>query len=353
MIMAEESISDAVHIRRARPEETPAIVDLIRASMPDDTVDWTPELWRWKHEANPFGVSPVLVAEADGQLVGLRAFMRWTWQCGAQTADAVRAVDTATHPDFRGRGIFKRLTLQLRDEMEAEGVDFVFNTPNAQSRPGYLKMGWQYTGRPTIWLRLVRPSVLMRALREGQPIGGVEGPPPPIEAEPAADVLRRPAVEELVEIAGQAAQDGGSNRYRTACTLDYLRWRYADIPALDYRAVAAGRGANGAVLLVRTRQRGLLRELRICDAVVGPGPHAGRHARDLLREVSQRASVDVVVAMSEGMAFKRWLLLRARFIPVPYSGPILTTYPLALSPGLPSPTSLRAWGGAIGAFEFF
>ena len=70
---------------------------------------------------------------------------------------AVRAVDTATDPEFQGRGIFTRLTLEALDELAADGVDFVFNTPNARSRPGYLKMGWQVVGRlaaavrPTRW----------------------------------------------------------------------------------------------------------------------------------------------------------------------------------------------------------
>ena len=83
---------------------------------------------------------------------------------------AVRAVDTATDPDYQGRGLFTRLTLQAIDELRAEGVDFVFNTPNDQSRPGYLKMGWQVVGtlpthvRPTRWRNVAahRPGAAPR-----------------------------------------------------------------------------------------------------------------------------------------------------------------------------------------------
>ena len=66
---------------------------------------------------------------------------------------AVRAVDTATHPDFRGQGVFSALTLGALEELRSDGVAFVFNTPNERSRPGYLKMGWQPVGQVRVLAR--------------------------------------------------------------------------------------------------------------------------------------------------------------------------------------------------------
>ena len=56
---------------------------------------------------------------------------------------AVRAVDTITAPEARGRGVFTRFTLAIlsNEITRDDDVSFVFNTPNDQSRPGYLKMG--------------------------------------------------------------------------------------------------------------------------------------------------------------------------------------------------------------------
>ena len=42
--------------------------------------------------------------EDSGKLVGVRAFMPWMWTKGGKTYQAIRAVDTATHPDYQGRG---------------------------------------------------------------------------------------------------------------------------------------------------------------------------------------------------------------------------------------------------------
>ena len=107
----------------------------------------TPEWFAWKHFDNPFGRSLLVVAEADDQIVGLRAFMRWQMVTpGGDMLRCVRAVDTATHPDYLRRGIFRRLTLEALDQAAAEGVDLVFNTPNPKSGAGYLSMGWVEVG---------------------------------------------------------------------------------------------------------------------------------------------------------------------------------------------------------------
>src|SRR5690606_7881140 len=86
----ERRASGDLHVRRATPQDEPALLELLRASMGEEAVAWSSAYWRWKHDANPFGPSPVLVAEDAGRLVGLRAFMRWAWRSGGAVAPALR-----------------------------------------------------------------------------------------------------------------------------------------------------------------------------------------------------------------------------------------------------------------------
>jgi hypothetical protein len=130
-------------VRNATPEDIPAIVVLLQLSLGENLIKKSSISWNFKHVDNPFGVSQVLLAFENDVLVGVRAFMKWQWQLGNDVWTAYRAVDTATHPNYQGKGIFKKLTLQALDEIQKEGETFVFNTPNNNSRPGYLKMGWQ------------------------------------------------------------------------------------------------------------------------------------------------------------------------------------------------------------------
>ncbi len=100
-------MSDGVVIHPATDADLPAILALMATSLGEGTLARSEAVWRWKHVENRFGRSPVLVATDGDQIVGLRAFMRWTWRAGDRDVPAVRAVDTATHPEYQGRGIFQ------------------------------------------------------------------------------------------------------------------------------------------------------------------------------------------------------------------------------------------------------
>ena len=97
-------------IRASHLSDTPAIVQLLKESLGESLLKKTTDIWLYKHEQNPFGPSYVLLAEEASHLIGVRAFMQWRWQKGSEVLQAYRAVDTATHPQHQGRGIFKKLT---------------------------------------------------------------------------------------------------------------------------------------------------------------------------------------------------------------------------------------------------
>ena len=96
-------------IRQAKQEDIDSIVVLLQASLGESLLKKSAEIWNFKHVANPFGESTVLLAEENNELIGVRAFMTWRWQMGNQIWNAFRAVDTATHPNYQGKGIFKKL----------------------------------------------------------------------------------------------------------------------------------------------------------------------------------------------------------------------------------------------------
>ena len=78
-----------------------------------------------------------------------------------------------------------------------EGVDFVFNTPNDQSRPGYLKMGWQLVGKLTPW---VQPSSLgsLPAIARSREPAGHWGEPTVVGATAAEVFADEGATEQLL-----------------------------------------------------------------------------------------------------------------------------------------------------------
>lgn len=235
-----------MNIRPAIEEDIPQIVRLLKLSLGESLMPKSEGFWRWKHVDNPFGESPVLLAWEGEQLIGVRAFMRWQWQRNGEVIKAVRAVDTATHPDHQGKGIFRTLTMKLVEQCKQEGVHFIFNTPNKISMPGYLKMGWQSRGKLPVRLKLhvIRKHV-------------------PKHTSLTSDwnlVASHP---------WWSMHESTSSMMQTALTPEYILWRYRDNPNVSYQLLESS-GERPFMLIYRKKKMGLLTELRITDLLCLP-----------------------------------------------------------------------------------
>ena len=249
------------------------------------------DYWAWKHERNPFGPSFLLLAEADGRLVGVRAFMRWQLAWAGQTLAAAKPVDTVTHPDYQGRGIFTQLTRQACDVARTAGVQLLFNTPNRNSLPGYLKMGWREAAQLPLGFQLLRPvaAVWQAALWKLRP-GRVPPPETFFRHCPASagEVLERHGDE----IRRLAAECVSPHRLATVRSNEFLRWRYACHPHIRYFAETVTRdGRVAGAMFYRTNFRAGLREIMIDDVLACDNALAA-----LLEQVVRRARADYLVA---------------------------------------------------------
>ena len=242
------STRSAIDIRHYRDEDEPAVLELLNVSLGGGPAGRRPpEFFEWKHVRNPFGRSYAIVAEREGQMIGFRTFMRWRFLLDGAPVTAVRAVDTATHPDAQGQGVFTRLTLAALEELKFD-TDLVFNTPNGKSLPGYLKMGWRRVMDVPIRVRVRRPVRFAHLVRSRDQ-DGPRGVPPEVSAPSAAEVLIDDAA------LGPLLSAAPAGRLATDRSPEYLRWRYGDAPMLDYRAVSVGHPPEG-IALFRVRPRG-------------------------------------------------------------------------------------------------
>ncbi|HEX2027362.1 MAG TPA: GNAT family N-acetyltransferase [Nitriliruptorales bacterium] len=338
----------ALDVRPFGVGDEAAVLDLLTASLgPSPVGPWGPAFFRWKHLQNPYGRSLMLVAERAGRLVGFRAFMRWRFRAGQQELRAVRAVDTATHPGARREGVFSTLTAEALTALRAD-TDFVFNTPNERSLPGYTKMGWQVVGRLPVAIRVRHPVRFLRALPsllEGQLDDAVS--PRGLAAMPAAEVLSDPRLPALLHRVDQAASADGV--LRTDRSMGYLRWRYTDIPGLVYHGLLEGDGDLRGVALFRVRPRGRSWEAAVVEVIAMPYEH--RTVARLLGAVARSSAVDhVITYVPPGTSTARGAR-RAGYLPAPGRA-TLVTRPLhdRISP---DPTRASSWGVGLGDLELF
>jgi len=298
------------------------VLDLLRTALGETSLlRRTPELFAWKHQRNPFGPSILLVAECEERIAGLRALMRWDLvTVSGETLRCVRAVDTATHPDFQRLGIFRTLTMAAIDQATADGIDMVFNTPNPKSGAGYLSMGWVHVGDIGVMATPGRGVLRGRAKEDA--------PPDPV------DYVSNPAPAQDLDVVDRPARG-----LRTPRRSDYLSWRFGEHPTVRYLRVDAG----AATAVVRPNVRSGRRELVLSD-VFGPSP-----ARAVGAVIGRNRAAYLAGWFSAGSPERR-AMVRRGVLPVPRMKTLsLVARPLRSLPV--DVASLAAWDIASSDLE--
>ncbi len=305
-------------IREATHKDIPQILKVLKASLGETSSKKTEEVWRYKHIDNPFGESLVLVAEEDKKIVGVRAFMRWKWQRGEEVFSAFRAVDTATHPKHQGKGIFKKLTLRALEIGKERGDHFVFNTPNDQSRPGYLKMGWEEVDKLKIQLRPLN-LLQFRNKRIEYGISGKE------------DMIRK-----LLKIHHEELKTTG--QLFTPKDLKYIKWRYLDNPLQKYQV----RFNEKYFIAGYLKERKRINEFRISEAITVKS--AKKPAKMAILRLAKLSGAKVLsISPDAGIYFKTGM--KGNF------GPALTFKSITLHQ--PEFLNIETWAYSLGDLELF
>lgn len=332
-----------MNIRVATPEDKPAMIELLKKSLGESLIPKSEAFWCWKHEDNPFGHSYVLLAEEGQQLVGLRAFMQWKWQWKGQTYKSIRAVDTATHPDHQGKGIFKKLTLQQAEACKNQGIHFVFNTPNEQSRPGYLKMGWVAQGKMPLKLKVVQPVSLLysKFFQKNKNVSPID------QSIPAQEWN-----QDVFQLLNKYVQN--EHQLTTALSPAYIKWRYADNPLFKYHYITDN---DNFILISRVKTHSFTKELRIVDFIlINPNADPRSINKFIKKSVVQFCkSYGISFVSLSGQQYQtykkyfEWMGI----VPVRSLGPIVTLKDLNMNGHFQDLLNVKNWGYSLGDMELF
>ena len=119
----------------------------------------TPELFEWKlGSSNPAGRGFLTVAICNGLVIGTASGTRKVLSEKGKKFEAIEIGDTFTHPDFRKSGkcispsslaknndkylsvsVFGRLVSETISRAQKSGIEFIYSTPNENSKPPYVK----------------------------------------------------------------------------------------------------------------------------------------------------------------------------------------------------------------------
>lgn len=312
-----------MEIREATELDIPEILKVLKASLGETSSKKTEEVWRFKHVENPFGKSLVLVAIEDEHIIGVRALMKWKWQFGEQEFLSYRAVDTATHPKHQGKGIFKKLTLKAIEIIKERGDDFIFNTPNTQSLPGYLKMSWEVVDKVKIRIIPTNPFVWFNAKQTSN-----------------YKIYNNVSDAQLSRlISNQNNFNAGKNNLFTFKSLEYLSWRFENNPLQKYEI----KTDKDYYLAGYIKEHKYFKELRISEHIYTNG-FGLEKINKAVKEFSRKHGAHIITStrLNFGLGFSG------------NYGPVLTLRDVNLNSNLKQELlRLNNWSYTLGDLELF
>ena len=99
--------------------------------------------WNWEYKDNPSNRIEIILAIDKENIVGHYAVIPVKMKIKDEINLMSLSLDTMTHKDYRGRGIFPKLASKLYKELGESGISITFGFPNKNSINGFIsKLNW-------------------------------------------------------------------------------------------------------------------------------------------------------------------------------------------------------------------
>ena len=115
-------------VRKYKEGDEKGIVELMMLCFGRADYDYWMKHWVWQYKENPLG-NHIWIVEHDGQIVAHDAHIPLSLKVGKKVLKSCIGVDAMTHPNFRRRGLQRKIEDIHDDELVKEGIHFSYNFP--------------------------------------------------------------------------------------------------------------------------------------------------------------------------------------------------------------------------------
>ena len=241
--------------------------------------------WEWKYENNPFGRAVLHLGEYKGEILATATFWPWKLQINNIKYHFFQPCDTVVSEKARGKGLFKRINMARIDYARNVGADAIFNFPNENSLPGYLKMGWYFLGKVKWMVRVLRPLTVTSGMLRNKQSEKLSVP----------NHLRINSEKvNTLDLEG----DIQSGFLHTAVTRDYLKWRYVNHPTRSYGIIMFRMedSVTGAAVFTLSK-RHKMKEMVITE-LLGKVEYTSQLMKKVIRE-AKKMKIGYVAVMNQ------------------------------------------------------
>lgn len=120
-------------------EEFSQLVELQNIVYKERGLKFTSDGFKFWYNQNPCGKVLSVNAFDNNKMVAHYACIPVEWVISGRIVKGIHSMATVTHPDYRGKGLFKLLAQRTYDIAKKEGYEFVSGVANANSYPGFIK----------------------------------------------------------------------------------------------------------------------------------------------------------------------------------------------------------------------
>lgn len=238
------------------------------------------EKWfHWKFEQSPYG--PAILASAfDGEKVaGCVAYGIGFFDFRGITYKCALSYETFVHPEYQGKGLFKKLITLAEAEMIEQKVDLAYNFPNSNSLPGFIRMGWtQYNDLKQFKVKICHFFHVFSHLTDLRKVF--------IPNPSNIDILPQ-IISSDVTGKSHTFNDGV---YMPIWNADYLRWRFLTYPNREYCI----QDNNFYFCISMIGYRGRLRVAEILYLEGKNGNKTQNVAKLAIKELKKKISPDII-----------------------------------------------------------
>ena len=324
----------------------------------------------WWFERSPAGPAKLLTAKLSGEVVGVYAMLPFRMRLGGVEQVVHFAQKLVVDERTRGKGLFSRMQAAFEAQLLAERTPVFLGFPNEKAHPIWVgKLGALDLPPHRLWLRLLRPSALLRRLKAPRPISRIMDVPYQAIAgrrKPAVsqDGLVFRAIDRFAPFANDVdalsrsalpsvngAREGDvAELVRSSAHLD---WRYLDAPSGRYRATGAwAKGTLAGYVITGEMEKWGARLGFVVDLFAGSKKVRSALLDRALDELSE-AGAEGVAMLAPRTISDRLAMVRRGFLPTPRRFPMIGK---VLDGNAATIAALQKPGGlafALGDLDFF
>ncbi len=277
---------------------------------------------QWEYEDNPDGKAIIYVASEGEKFVAQYLVIPHNYTINGKILKGSLSINTLTHPMHRGNTLFPQLAELTYLACIKNKCVFTLGIPNANSHPVFIdKLNFEDLGRVPFIMKTFKPkTVLWHLFTKKRLKHGVE-----IELKAEIIAARKAnGISWFNPNLDKNLYDGflkkfiAEKKVATLRSLDYIRWRYIDIPIRKYHLFKSVKdGKMNALAVIRTREIyglkcGILMDFICTDELESADPIL-THLFDLL----EKNDIELIIGAMQSGTREFNFLKKAGFYKVP------------------------------------